>query len=54
MKVLKDILYGVSIDQLQGSTLKEVQGVYFDSRKVGSQSLFVATKGAQVNGHIFI
>jgi len=54
MKVLKDILYGVSIDQLQGSTLKEVQGVYFDSRKVVAQSLFVATKGVQVNGHIFI
>ena len=51
MKVLKDILYGVSINQLQGSTIKEVQDVYFDSRKVGPQSLFVATKGVQVDGH---
>lgn len=54
MKVLKDILYGVSINQLQGSTIKEVQDVYFDSRKVGPQSLFVATKGVQVNGHDYI
>ena len=54
MKVLKDILYGVSINQLQGSTIKEVQSVYFDSRKVGPHSLFVATKGVQVNGHDYI
>ena len=54
MKVLKDILYGVSIDQLQGSTLKTLSGLFFDSRKVVANSLFVATKGVQVDGHDYI
>ena len=33
---------------------KEVSGVVIDSRKVEKDSLFVAIRGARVDGHTFI
>jgi UDP-N-acetylmuramoyl-L-alanyl-D-glutamate--2,6-diaminopimelate ligase len=52
--ILKDILYGVALEQVLGSTEVEVENLAFDSRKVTSQSLFIAIKGIVSDGHQFI
>lgn len=54
MKVLKDILYKVSLTSTVGDMDREVNGLSFDSRKVIPHSLFVAVKGTLVDGHSFI
>lgn len=54
MKVLKDILYKVSVEAVIGSTDVAVKDVIFDSRAVSKGSLFVAVKGVHVDGHRFI
>lgn len=54
MKLLKDILYKVSLKTVSGSTDLEIESIQFDSRKVVDGSLFVATRGTQVDGHNFI
>ncbi|SKB89555.1 UDP-N-acetylmuramoyl-L-alanyl-D-glutamate--2,6-diaminopimelate ligase [Daejeonella lutea] len=54
MKVLKDILYGVSLKQVSGSTSLEVTSICFDSRKAELGSLFVAVRGTLSDGHQFI
>lgn len=51
---LSDILYGISLKEVSGSTGAEVNSIVFDSRKVQPGCLFVAVKGTQVNGHKFI
>lgn len=54
MKLLQDILYGVAIEQVMGSTQVNIQSVCFDSRKVKESCLFIAVNGTQVDGHQFI
>ncbi|KHJ38922.1 UDP-N-acetylmuramoyl-L-alanyl-D-glutamate--LD-lysine ligase [Pedobacter glucosidilyticus] len=54
MAVLKDILYGVALEQVIGSTEVEIAQIAFDSRKVAHQTLFVALKGTQTDGHAYI
>jgi len=54
MKQLKDILFGVQIEAIQGSTAQTINTIQFDSRQVGEGDLFVAVKGEQANGHNFI
>lgn len=54
MKVLKDILYRVSIESVHGSTHKEVNHIHFDSRLVDKQDVFVAICGEVADGHDFI
>lgn len=54
MRSLKDILFGVQIDAIQGSTDVEIAAVVFDSRKVEKSTLFVATKGESLDGHDYI
>lgn len=54
MKRLKDILYGVSLKQVSGSTNQEVTSICFDSREVQAGGLFVAVKGTLSDGHDFI
>lgn len=54
MKNLTDILRGVSPQQIQGSSDKNIAHIVFDSRKVVDNSLFVAVRGTQVDGHKFI
>jgi UDP-N-acetylmuramoyl-L-alanyl-D-glutamate--2,6-diaminopimelate ligase len=54
MKVLKDILYKVSLTSTIGDMERRVSGVIFDSRKVEARSVFVAITGTQVDGHEFI
>jgi UDP-N-acetylmuramoyl-L-alanyl-D-glutamate--2,6-diaminopimelate ligase len=54
MKLLKDILYKVSLVSVAGNTSIEISGIAFDSRAVKPGTLFIATKGTQVDGHQFI
>lgn len=54
MKLLKDIIYGVRIKEVFGSTNIAVEHVAYDSRKVTKFTMFVALKGTQVDGHVFI
>lgn len=54
MKQLKDILYKVTIESTVGSTVVPISSLVIDSRKVEKQSLFVALKGTQVDGHVYI
>ena len=54
MKNLKDILYRVTIKQVFGLTNMEINNIVFDSRKVEKGTVFVAQKGATVDGHLFI
>ncbi|MBN7813945.1 UDP-N-acetylmuramoyl-L-alanyl-D-glutamate--2,6-diaminopimelate ligase [Algoriphagus pacificus] len=54
MKVLKDILYKVSLVSTTGDMELRIQDIVFDSRKVQERSVFVAIPGTQVDGHDFI
>jgi len=54
LKILKDILYKVSVNAVYGDTNVKVAQVDFDSRKVVKDSLFVAQKGTSVDGHLYI
>ncbi|MBN3521616.1 UDP-N-acetylmuramoyl-L-alanyl-D-glutamate--2,6-diaminopimelate ligase [Algoriphagus lutimaris] len=54
MKVLKDILYKVSLISTTGDMEMRIQNIVFDSRKVVERSVFVAVPGTQVDGHDFI
>lgn len=54
MIVLKDILYGVSIERTVGNTAVALTKVEFDSRKVGFNDVFVAISGTAADGHEFI
>jgi len=54
MKILKDILYKVSIEQIIGSTDIQVEALESDSRKVKENTFFAALKGLSTDGHQFI
>ena len=54
MKILKDIIYGVDLDSIKGNTSLIIKSIEFDSRKVVTGSLFVAIKGENIDGHLFI
>lgn len=54
MKNLQEILYGVKLLETHGATNIEVSDIQFDSRKISHNSVFVAIKGVQVDGHEFV
>lgn len=54
MKLLKDILYKVSLTSTTGDMDQGVKDIVFDSRKVSEGSVFVAVPGTQVDGHDYI
>lgn len=54
MKLLKDILYGVSLSAVSGDTNVMVNNVHFDSRKVEMDDVFVAVRGTVTDGHNYI
>lgn len=54
MKNLKELLTGVGIEKVYGEVDLEVNGVHFDSRKVGKGDLFIAQRGVSADGHAFI
>lgn len=54
MKNLKDILYRVSIKEVQGSTDCEIQALCFDSREAQHGCAFIAVRGSASDGHAYI
>ncbi len=54
MKNLQDILQGIDVKKIIGTDNIKISAVDFDSRQVAPNSVFVAVKGTQVDGHIFI
>ena len=54
MKQLKDLLFGVQLDAIQGSTHIPIKDISFDSRKVVENGVFVAISGGEINGHEYI
>ncbi len=54
MKVLQDILKGIDVLKTIGTVNVKISSVNFDSRQAAPNSVFVAVKGTQVDGHIFI
>jgi UDP-N-acetylmuramoyl-L-alanyl-D-glutamate--2,6-diaminopimelate ligase len=54
MMLLKDILYGVSLSAVSGSTNVMVNTIVFDSRKVQLDDVFVAIRGTVTDGHKYI
>ena len=54
MKLLKDILYKVTINAVTGNTALPVNKVEFDSRKIETDDVFVAIVGTISDGHDYI
>ena len=54
MKLLKDILYGVGLTAVSGTTTVMVNSICFDSRKVRLDDVFVAIRGTITDGHQYI
>lgn len=54
MKILQDILYKAGAVEITGRTNIGIDSVHFDSREVVSDSLFIAIRGTQIDGHKFI
>jgi len=54
MKILKGILYKVTINTVIGDTNSAINKVEFDSRKIQQNDVFVAIKGVQTDGHNYI
>ncbi|MBT8321817.1 MAG: UDP-N-acetylmuramoyl-L-alanyl-D-glutamate--2,6-diaminopimelate ligase, partial [Eudoraea sp.] len=54
MKLLKDILYGVRIAAVSGTTNIRFNALHFDSRQVGLDDAFVAIRGTLTDGHKYI
>jgi UDP-N-acetylmuramoyl-L-alanyl-D-glutamate--2,6-diaminopimelate ligase len=54
MKSLQDILYGVAIQQVIGSSNIEISKICSDSRQAGAGCLFAAVRGTVSDGHEYI
>lgn len=54
MKLVKDILYKVSVEAVYGSTDTLINNIVLDSRAVQVNDLFVAQRGLHFDGHNFI
>ena len=54
MKSLSDLLAAITVEEIIGSDNKEITSLECDSRKIKRDSLFVAVRGTQVDGHKFI
>lgn len=52
--ILSELLKHINFIDVSGSTEKEISAIEFDSRKLVSDSLFVAQLGVTVDGHKFI
>jgi UDP-N-acetylmuramoyl-L-alanyl-D-glutamate--2,6-diaminopimelate ligase len=54
MKLLKNLLYGLRLTDVQGSTNLAVEFVASDSRSVRADCLFIAVRGSQSDGHRYL
>ncbi|WP_419544902.1 UDP-N-acetylmuramoyl-L-alanyl-D-glutamate--2,6-diaminopimelate ligase [Odoribacter laneus] len=51
---LEELLKGIGAKQVCGPTDLDIREVHFDSRKIGQGDLFVALRGVNVDGHLYI
>ena len=51
---LAELLKNIEVQKIIGLTERNVNGIAFDSRKVERDSVFVAQRGVNVDGHKFI
>ena len=51
---LADLIQGLRAISIHGPVDREITGVRYDSRRVGSGNLFIAVRGACFDGHSFI
>jgi len=54
VRILKDILYNVALQSVQGTTDLRINSIQYDSRKVDKNDVFIAIKGMHSDGHLFI
>ena len=54
MRILKDILYNVALQSVQGTTDIRINSIQYDSRIVDKNDVFIAIKGMHSDGHLFI
>ena len=54
MAILQNILYKVHLQQVSGNTNIAVNGIQIDSRNINGGDVFVAIRGVQSDGHLFI
>lgn len=54
MKLLKDVLYKAGLEEISGTTNVAISAVVFDSRNARKDCVFVATRGTNIDGHLFI
>lgn len=54
MKHLSELIYKAGLEQVIGSTERVIHHVCFDSRQVVNNTLFIAARGTQVDGHDYI
>ncbi len=54
MKLLKDLIYGIRLKEVIGSTQIAIEHICYDSRKSAKNALFIAVPGTQVDGHLYI
>ena len=47
-------MYKVTLEKVVGNTALAIREIHFDSRKVGLDDVFVATRGTLVDGHDYI
>jgi UDP-N-acetylmuramoyl-L-alanyl-D-glutamate--2,6-diaminopimelate ligase len=51
---LKELIKNVAVEEIVGDVERDIANIAYDSRKVKKDSLFVAMRGAQFDGHRFI
>jgi UDP-N-acetylmuramoyl-L-alanyl-D-glutamate--2,6-diaminopimelate ligase len=54
LKKLKEILFKVNIDSVYGDTDIDINKITFDSRNIEDNTLFIAIKGHNIDGHAYI
>lgn len=54
MPQLSDLLYTVALQEVVGSTQRDIAQICIDSRRVAANALFVALSGTQTDGHQYI
>lgn len=52
--VLKNLLAGIEVLEIQGDSNFKVKGITSDSRKAEEKFAFIAIKGVQVDGHLYV
>jgi UDP-N-acetylmuramoyl-L-alanyl-D-glutamate--2,6-diaminopimelate ligase len=51
--ILSEIIKNIKLEKIIGSVEKNIDGVSYDSRKVGSNGLFVCVPGFKADGHTY-